>query len=297
MCRTPVQEQDACDIHNKPSDLTVKFFSISSGSSGNCYYLGTETDAILIDAGMPFRTIKETLRSNGLSPDVVPIRALLITHDHTDHIRGATMVSASYGCPVYATEPVHKGMDRNYGLSKKIPTASRRYVLKDETSEIFGFRVTPFSVPHDSNDCVGYYIEIGQGDDIVRFCLVTDCGKITSDVRHYLAKADHIVVESNHDIDKLMNGSYPDYLKKRVRGEGGHTSNRECAELLHDIYHKQLRHVFLCHLSHENNDPDLAYRTAAKALQSEGAVIGEDIVLSVLMRNSPSLIYTLSEKR
>lgn len=273
--------------------MKVKFMSLSSGSSGNCYYLEAGRKAILIDAGIPVRTIQKNLRENGLSFDKV--MGLLITHDHTDHIRSAGSIGEIYHIPVYATKAVHGGMERNYGMQKKLTNASRRNLERDITVNIPGtfFKVTPFMVPHDSNDNVGYYIEVGEeGEEPVKFCLVTDCGYITEDIRKHLKKADHIVMESNHDIDMLMNGPYPQYLKKRVRGEGGHLSNAECAQLIHEIYHKSLKHIFLCHLSHENNTPDIAYRTAEEALKKEGVKIGEEVVLSVLMRNSTSLVYT-----
>lgn len=271
----------------------IKFLSLSSGSSGNCYYLGTDQYAILIDAGIPVRTIQKVLRENGLS--FGKVMALLVTHDHTDHIRSAGSLGELYHIPVYSTKEVHSGMERNYGMAKKLTSASRRFLERDVQYSIPGthFRVTPFTVPHDSTDNVGYYIEFGSEEHPVRFCLATDIGFVTPDIIRYLSISDHIVIESNHDVDMLMNGPYPQYLKKRVRGEGGHLSNKECAELIHNIFHSNLKHIFLCHLSHENNDPDLAYRSAAKALQSEGAKVGEGIVLSVLMRNSPSLVYTL----
>lgn len=272
--------------------MKVKFMSLSSGSSGNCYYLEAGRKAILIDAGIPVRTIQKNLRENGLSFDKV--MGLLITHDHTDHIRSAGSIGEIYHIPVYATKAVHSGMERNYGMAKKLTSASKRHLERDVETMIPGtfFKVTPFMVPHDSTDNVGYYIEVGEeGEAPVKFCLVTDCGFVTDDIRNFLSKADHIVMESNHDIDMLMNGCYPYYLKQRVRGEGGHLSNKECAELIHDIYHKSLKHLFLCHLSHENNTPDIAYRTAEDALRKEGVRIGEDVVLSVLMRNSTSLVY------
>ena len=275
--------------------MKVKFMSLSSGSSGNCYYLEAGRKAILIDAGIPVRTIQKNLRENGLSFD--KIMGLLITHDHTDHIRSAGSIGEFYHIPVYATKAVHGGMERNYGMSKKLTSASRRNIERDVEVQLPGtfFKVTPFMVPHDSTDNVGYYIEVGdEGETPVRFCLVTDCGYITNDIKEYLKKADHIVVESNHDIDMLMHGPYPQYLKQRVRGEGGHLSNIECAELIHDIYHKSLKHLFLCHHSHENNTPDIAYRSAEDALRKEGVRIGEEVVLSVLMRNSTSLVYTFS---
>lgn len=276
--------------------MKVKFLSLSSGSSGNCYYLEAGRKAILIDAGIPVRNIQKVLRENGLSFD--KIMGLLITHDHTDHIRSAGSIGELYHIPVYATKQVHQGMERNYGMAKKLTNASRRIIERDAAFLVPGtfFNVTPFTVPHDSTDNVGYYIEVGEADEeIVKFCLVTDAGFITDDIRQYLKKADHVVVESNHDIDMLMNGSYPYYLKQRVRGEGGHLSNKECAELIKDFYHKSMKHIFLCHLSHENNTPDLAYQSASDALKSLGVKVGEDVVLSVLMRNSASLVYTFGE--
>lgn len=269
----------------------LKFMSLSSGSSGNCYYLGNDQYAILIDAGIPVRTIQKVLRENGLS--FGKVMAILVTHDHTDHIRSAGSLGEIYHIPVYSTQAVHSGMERNYGMAKKLTSASRRVIEREMPFYIPGtlFRVTAFSVPHDSTDNVGYYIEFGEGDNVVRFCLATDVGFVTSDIRRFLSQADHVVIESNHDVDMLLNGPYPAYLKKRVRGEGGHLSNKECAELLHDIYHRGLRHVFLCHLSAENNDPDLAYHSASDALRSEGAKVGEEVTLSVLARTSPSRVY------
>lgn len=276
--------------------MKVKFMSLSSGSSGNCYYLEAGGKAILIDAGIPVRTIQKNLRDNGLSFEKV--MGLLVTHDHTDHIRSAGSIGEIYHIPVYATKAVHGGMERNFGMSKKLTNASRRNLERDVETLIPGtfFKVTPFMVPHDSNDNVGYYIDVSEeGEEPVKFCLVTDCGIVTDEIRHYLSMADHVVVESNHDIDMLMNGPYPSYLKSRVRGQGGHLSNSECAQLIHSFYHKSLQHLFLCHISHENNTPDLAYRSAEAALRKEGVRIGQDVVLSVLMRNSTSLVYVFGD--
>jgi phosphoribosyl 1,2-cyclic phosphodiesterase len=193
--------------------MTLKFLSLSSGSSGNCYYLGTEHYAILIDAGIPVRSIQKVLKENNLPFD--KIYGLLITHDHTDHIRSAGSIGELYHIPVYATRQVHSGMERNYGMQKKLSSASRRNLERDVEVTLPGtdFRVTPFTVPHDSTDNVGYYIEAGSGEHTIRFCLATDVGHVTPDIRHYLRRADHVVIESNHDIDMLMNGPYPQYLK------------------------------------------------------------------------------------
>lgn len=273
----------------------VRFFCLSSGSCGNCYYLGTDQMAIIIDAGITYRDIKDMLQSRGLWSDRVPVWGLFITHDHTDHIRAATMLSTSKdmpikgrgGClPVYATKAVHGGMDRNYGLSKNVPQENRKYVEYEKTVELSHggttMRITPFPVPHDSRDNVGYFVEVQElpwyhevpGADatpkVTTFCIATDIGCVTLDVANYLRRADHIVVESNHDIEMLMNGSYPEKLKRRVRGEGGHLSNIECGGLLCDIYHPSLRNIWLCHISKDNNKPELAYTTVRDALIAHG---------------------------
>lgn len=239
--------------------------------------------AIIIDAGIPYRDIKEKLQSRGLWSDRVPVWGLFITHDHTDHIRATTMLSTSKdmpvkgsgGClPVYATRAVHGGMDRNYGLSKNVPRENRKYLEYERTVELSHagttMRITPFPVPHDSRDNVGYFIEVNDRGKVTKFCIATDIGCVTLDISNYLRQADHIVVESNHDIQMLMNGSYPEKLKKRVRGEGGHLSNIECGGLLCDIYHPSLRNIWLCHISKDNNKPELAYATVRDALIAHG---------------------------
>ncbi len=275
----------------------LRFLSLCSGSSGNCYYLGTEQYAILIDSGIGGRSIRKVLKENNLLD--IPIRALLITHDHTDHIRGASMVSSMMDCPVYTTKEVHEGMDHNYGLQKKVEPINRRYLTRYEPFQLptTQFFVTPFKVLHDSYDNVGYYIEWREGEEVVRFCLVTDCGKVTEEVLKYTRQADHLVLESNHDVEMLENGSYPHYLKLRVRGEGGHLSNDECADVLKQVYHQELKHVFLCHLSADNNTPDKAFQTASRAIREKGGIVGIDgVTLVSLPRTEATLVYQLSEK-
>ena len=265
----------------------LRFISLGSGSSGNCYYLWTEQGGILIDAGLTSRVMKSHFHTFGIQPE--NIRAVLITHDHADHIKSVGRLATEYNIPIYATALVHEGIARNYCVSPRVP-AERKFVIeKDQPFDIAGFHITPFDVPHDSTDCVGYRIEAEN----VRFALITDIGHITEDVRNEVNNANYLVLESNHDHEMLMAGPYPAYLKGRISGPTGHLSNKEAAELLAQYATPSLRHVWFCHLSEENNHPELVRKTADAVLRNVGIVPGADFLLDVLKRKVPSQIYDL----
>ena len=266
----------------------VIFRSFASGSSGNCYYLGTRQGGVLIDAGISARTIQKHLRDMEL--DFHNIRGVLITHDHADHIRAVGTLGERVHLPIYTTAEIHEGIDRNYGVREKLRT-SRRYFQKGEPFSIGDMQITTFGINHDSTDCLGYIIDLyGQ-----RFMIATDCGEPNKDMEAALQTANHIVIEANHDEHMLLNGPYPTYLKERILSPRGHQSNVTCAELIQRNWHAGMRNIWLCHLSQENNDPDLAYQTVANALLEIDVHPGEDIFLKALERTSPSPIYTLND--
>lgn len=149
------------------------------------------------------------------------------------------------------------------------------------------FHITPFEVPHDSSDNVGYYIEYGPH----RFTIATDVGHITDTVSHYLCLANHLIIESNYDEEMLRFGSYPVFLKERVSSPTGHLSNREAAEFLATHYTPELKDIWLCHLSRENNHPELAFKTIDIRLFQEGIRVGKDVNLVALKRTTPSEVY------
>ena len=260
------------------------FRSFASGSSGNCYYLGNYHSGILIDAGISARTIYRNLRNMGL--DFSNIAGVLVTHDHADHIRAVGTIGERFRVPIYATAEVHDGIDHNYGLLEKLRTSRRFYKLGEEF-HILGMKVNTFHVSHDSTDCVGYVIDY-QGE---RFMIATDVGCVNDELEDYVATANHIVIEANHDEQMLLNGPYPTYLKERILSDVGHMSNATCARVLADNYHDGLRDIFLCHLSQENNDAQLAYQTVYDALKEVGAPL-DAINLVPLPRIEPTEIYT-----
>ncbi len=265
----------------------LKFLSIGSGSSGNCYYLQTANDALLIDAGVGIRNVKKSLHDYGLRLDGV--KHILITHDHADHIKAVGVISQEYDIPVYATHEVHQGIQRNYCVPKKVPGENARVIERGVSIHLGDFKVTPFAVPHDSSGNVGYRVE-AEG---VVFCLMTDVGHVTDEMQQYIGEANYLVLEANYDVEMLKNGSYPQHLKHRIDGPTGHLSNRDCAEALANYATAELKHVWLCHLSEENNHPVLALKTIEQILRSYGIIAGKDFLVHDLKRKTPSCIYEL----
>ena len=265
----------------------LKFLCLGSGSSGNCYYLSYNNNAILIDAGIGIRSIKKSLKDKGLPFDA--IRAVFVTHDHADHIKSVGSMSFEYGLSVYATHKVHTGISRSYCVQRKIQDDHIKYIEKGENFQLGDFSITSFGVPHDSSDNVGYRIEV----DGVVFCLMTDVGHVTDEMRKYISDSNYLVIEANHDIEMLLHGNYPQYLKDRISGTDGHLCNTDCGTAIAENMTEGLHHIWLCHLSEENNHPELARKTVESTLRSYGVVIGKDVELDVLRRKIPSEIYDL----
>jgi phosphoribosyl 1,2-cyclic phosphodiesterase len=262
------------------------FLSLASGSSGNCYYLGVSGYGILIDAGIGVRAIRKILKEKGL--DFEKIAAVLVTHDHADHIKALGCLGEKYHIPIYATGKVHEGIDRSRYVEDTL-LQSRRTIEKGQPFTIRDFRVEAFEVPHDSSDSVGYLIEYGN----CRFTLATDVGYISDTVSDYLCRANHLVLEANYDEEMLWTGNYPDFLKERVASTTGHLSNHEAADFLATHYRPHMKNIWLCHLSRENNHPELACKTVDLRMAQEGIRVGRDVTLTVLRRMMPSEVFVL----
>ena len=265
----------------------LHFICFGSGSSGNCYYLFTETTHILIDIGVGTRTLKKHFADYGLSLN--NLGAVLLTHDHADHVKSAGSISADLFLPVYSTREVHHGIENSYSVTNKIKAGYARYIVKGEPFLIGDIEVTPFGVPHDSADNVGYCIRHAG----VTFCLMTDVGHVTEEMQKYISQANYLVLEANYERERLLAGPYPEYLKERIMSPTGHLSNKECGETLAQYATPALRHVWLAHLSEENNHPELALKTVEHELRSVGIIPGKDFLLNVLKRRTPSEIYEL----
>lgn len=268
----------------------LRFVSFGSGSSGNCYLLVAGTEGLIIDVGIGLRTLKKYFREYGLC--LASVKNILITHDHADHIKSVGSMSSEFNLPVYATREVHIGIERNYCVQKKVCKDNVRYIEKGQSFKLGLFEVTPFGVPHDSADNVGYRIVY---DDTV-FCLITDAGSVTDEMKVQIREANYLVLEANYDSDMLANGSYPPYLKRRIASETGHLSNAVCAQVLSENMSNKLCKVWLCHLSEENNHPELARKTVEAILSQKKDILGCMPELLVLKRKTPTGIFELKTK-
>ena len=278
---------------------TLNFITFGSGSSGNCAYLGTRTEGILIDAGVHADTVKEQLRIHGLSTR--NIKGIILTHDHTDHVKYVyPLIKKRTDIGIYCTPKTLSGMLRRHSISRRIKDYHRPIYKAFEFS-LGPFRITPFDVSHDGTDNVGYYIEFSGGTTMA---VATDLGCITPRVDHYMRLANHIVIESNYDARMLANGPYPMHLKARIAADNGHLDNTVTASFLASIASEKLRSVYLCHLSQDNNLPELAVETSLRALAEAGFTqVGDatgsiesracPLQLTALPRTSTSLLFTL----
>lgn len=259
----------------------VRFISFSSGSCGNCYYLGKDGKGILIDAGVSLRRLKKCLGENGLTLD--SFDAILVTHDHLDHIRHLGSYCKRIHKPVYTTDVLHRALAHHSFTAPHI--GSCRKVLKEgSVNDVAGFEVQYFIVPHDATQTVGYSISV----DGYKFVIMTDLGRMTDEAVHFASEADTVVIESNYDIDMLMGGPYTHELKMRITQGNGHLSNDECAAAIRRFMHPGLSNIFLCHLSENNNTPQLAYNCAAEA-------IADGVTLRCLPRTYPSPMFILKD--
>lgn len=241
--------------------------SLASGSSGNCYYVGTSDYGILIDAGIGPRTIKKRLKEIGV--DMSRILGVFVTHDHYDHIKSVVALGEHHHLPIYSTEKVHFGIAFNKKITEKLSPANKRVIENGKPIFIKDIKITSFPLPHDATDNSGYVVEV-EGKTIT---LATDLGAPTDELRRHVSNSDCLVLEANYDVDMLKNGSYSAVLKMRVSGANGHLSNDDTARLLSEYATDKLKQVCLCHLSKENNQPLLAVETVTAKLKTNTKVV------------------------
>jgi phosphoribosyl 1,2-cyclic phosphodiesterase len=238
-----------------------KFCPLASGSKGNCLLVATDKTRILIDAGLSLRQLSLRLAEIGLS--LSQIDAIVLTHEHADHISGLEPLVTQFGLPVFANAETAKALCEILGYAPKFKIFS--------TEEPFAFGqilFSPFSLPHDAADPVGFTL-LAEG---IKLGICADLGFVSSLVKTKLRDCDILYVEANHERERVHACSRPILYKQRVLGRQGHLSNQECAELLATVLHSKLRQIYLAHLSSECNSPDLALDVVTERLAREGPV-------------------------
>lgn len=240
--------------HSPDIDRTFSVCMLASGSRGNAIYISNGTTAVLIDAGLSGVEIERRLKSRGLCPE--DLDALVVSHEHADHIQGIGVLSRRYGLPVYMNADTQKAAYRLGSVNSVKPFCC------SEPFKIGTLSIYPFPISHDAADPVGFTLEQGG----IKIGIATDLGIATTLVKEHLKGCALLVLEANHDPEMLVQGPYPWPLKQRIQSRVGHLANIDTHDLLCELQHDQLRHVVLAHLSETNNTPEKAYQAVRPAL-------------------------------
>jgi len=267
--------------------MSINFCTIASGSGGNSAFLQVGQKSILIDAGLSGKAIESGLAAAGACPQ--SLSGIFITHEHSDHISGAGVMSRRYDLPLYATHGTWQIINR-YKSVGKIAEKNAVTIDVDGVIEIGDMQILPFSIPHDAAAPVGYSI-YAYGRKV---SIATDLGHISDDAASHIYDSDLILIESNHDIEMLRCGSYPAQLKRRILSDIGHLSNVAAGQFIKEIFSSRTKHIFLGHLSQENNHPMLAYETVRNILTAGKINVGIDCGLYLANRKLISPVVTLS---
>ncbi len=260
----------------------MDFCSIASGSSGNCIFVGTDHTSVLVDAGVSGKRVAAGLHAIGRKPE--ELDAILVTHEHSDHIKGLGVLARKYGIPVYSTAGTIGAMLSQQMLGT-VDESLFHTVTPDTGFCLNDLEVQPFRVSHDAAEPVAYRFR--HEDRSV--AVATDLGYYDSYVIDHLRDLDAVLIESNHDVNMLQVGSYPYYLKQRILGERGHLSNDNAGRLLGEILNDHMQAIFLGHLSKENNYEELALATVcAEVTLGDNPYRAEDFCIRVAHRDVPS---------
>lgn len=248
----------------------MQFSVLASGSTGNAFYIETDEHRLLVDAGLSGKQMEQLFQQ--IDRKLQQVTAILVTHEHSDHIKGLGVIARKYKLPIYANEKTWKAME---GLIGDIPT-EQKFVFPLGTVRSFGsLDVESFGVSHDAAEPMFYVFHCG-GKKLV---LITDTGYVSDHMKGIINNADVFVFESNHDVDMLRMGHYPWNIKRRILSDVGHVSNEDAALALADVIGDRTKRIYLAHLSQDNNMKELARMTVGQTLTSKGFAVGEQFHL------------------
>lgn len=255
-----------------------RFCPLYSSSGGNSTFVSGGGFGLLVDAGVSSRALFNALNKIHVDP-FTDIHAILLTHEHIDHIKGLKVLLKRLKVPVYGSR-----MTLEYILHHDMAPADAAFIPIDKKTDVFDISVTPFDTPHDSSHSVGYRLEMPDGR---KMAIATDLGHVNNVVRQHLTGCDLVMLESNYDEGMLDCSRYPYYLKRRISSNTGHLPNSLCAAEILNLAINGTTRFFLAHLSKENNLPALALQTVKAALDSAGLLENYDYTLSVAPRGGP----------
>lgn len=281
-----------------PRDV-LRFISFGSGSSGNSAYIGDNETGIIIDAGIDGTVVTAALARYNIPMSAV--KGILVTHDHGDHVRYLySILRRNKTIPLFCTPRVLNGMLRRHSMSRRVKDYHHA-IYKEIPFKAGPFEVTAFEVFHDGSDNVGFSLTLRDHT----FVVATDLGVVSDRALHYITGANYLMIEANYDRTMLINGDRPEYLKARILGDHGHLDNEDTAALLSRIYTPSLRNIFLCHLSEDNNTPEIAVRVVSDGLRRAGVtaigdnsgsstMLGAAVQLMALPRFDVTPLFTLT---
>ena len=265
----------------------MQLYSIASGSSGNCIYVGSDTTHLLVDTGISMKRTEEGL--NGMDISLRDMDGILITHEHSDHICGLGVISRKYHIPIYATERTMQAI-KNCSSLGNVDEELFQVIRADEPFVIKDIKCNPMHTSHDAADPVAYRFKSGDK----QIAIATDLGTYNDYTVECLKGMDAVLIEANHDVHMLQVGPYPYPLKRRILGDRGHLSNELSGQLLSSILHDNLKAVMLGHLSKENNLPELAYETVRLEItMADNPYKADDFDIQVARRSQPSKLIRI----
>ncbi|AIF45017.1 MBL fold metallo-hydrolase [Virgibacillus sp. SK37] len=241
--------------------MTLRFSVLASGSTGNAFYIESEKEKILVDAGLSGKQIDRLFQEINVDPS--KLTGILVTHEHSDHIKGLGIVARKYNLPIYANEKTWKAMEGSIG---KLTTDQKFHFGMEEVKTFGDMDIESFGVSHDAAEPMFYTFH----HDNKKVALVTDLGYVSERIKKTVEDADAYIFEANHDVSMLRMGRYPWNVKRRILGDSGHVSNEDCGLALTDIISNRTKRIYLAHLSLDNNMKDLARMSVESVLQERG---------------------------
>lgn len=262
--------------------MTLRFSVLASGSTGNAFYIESEKEKLLVDAGLSGKQMDKLL--NEVRIDPTKLTGILVTHEHSDHIKGLGIMARKYNLPIYANEKTWKAMEGSIG---KISLDQKFHFGMEEVKTFSDMDIESFGVSHDAAEPMFYTFR----HDNKKVALVTDLGYVSERIKKTIEEADAYIFEANHDVGMLRMGRYPWNVKRRILGDSGHVSNEDSGLALYDIIGNQTKRIYLAHLSQDNNMKDLARMSVSNVLVERGVAINKTVKIMDTDPNKATDLY------